>query len=287
MADHIEKVNPPITEYCFGGGGFENDKEYVLTLSDIHAGAKFETATNSYSLDEVAARFGVLIDAVHDYIQKEHVTNLKVICLGDTIQGILRVSDLQLNESSIVYATVYIAKAITEALNEMSKWVTIDYYHVSSANHTQIRPLGTKASELKNEDIEYIIGNYIKDALSANDRITVNLNFDDEYIEVPIFDELAIAMHGHQVKDIADTVKTLSFANRKFYTAAFLGHYHAAGRTIAGEDGSKDIEVIVCPSFVGSDPYSTSLFKGSRPACGMYVFDSIYGLIRTDKFILT
>ena len=287
IADHIEKINPPVREYCYGGGGFENDKEYVLTLSDIHAGAKFETATNSYSLDEVAARFGVLIDSVDSYVHKENVTNLKVLCLGDTIQGILRVSDLQLNETSIVYATVYIAKAIAETLNEISKWCTVDYYHVPSANHTQIRPLGTKASELKNEDIEYIIGNYIKDALSSNVRINVHLNFDKEYIEVPIFDETAIAMHGHQVKDVVDTVKTLGFVNRKFYTAAFLGHYHSSGRTVAGEDGTKDIEVIVCPSFVGSDPYSESLFKGARPACGMYVFDRTYGLIRTDKFVLT
>ena len=287
IADHIEKINPPISEYCYGGGGFENEKEYVLTLSDIHAGAKFETATNSYSLDEMAARFGVLIDAVDDYVHKENVKNLKVLCLGDTIQGILRVSDLQLNETSIVYATVYIAKSIAETLNKISQWCDVDYYHVPSANHTQIRPLGTKASELKNEDIEYIIGNYIKGALFSNDRVHVHLNFDREYIEVPIFDEVAIAMHGHQVKDIVDTVKTLGFVNRKFYTAAFLGHYHASGRTVAGEDGTKDIEVIVCPSFVGSDPYSESLFKGARPACGMYVFDRTYGLIRTDKFVLT
>lgn len=287
IADHIEKIEPPIYEYCYGQADSNNAKEYVLTLSDIHAGAKFETLTNSYSLDEMAARFGILIDSINEYVHKEHVAKLKVLCLGDTIQGILRVSDLQLNETSIVEATVYVSKAIAKMLNKISQWCDVDYYHVPSANHTQIRPLGTKASELKNEDIEYIIGNYIKDSLSDNQRINVYLNFDREYIEIPIFDDVAIAMHGHQIKDVAGTVKTFSFANRKFYTAAFLGHYHASGRSVAGEDGTKDIEIIVCPSFIGSDPYSDSLFKGSRPACGMYVFDRTYGLVRTDKLHLT
>ena len=220
IADNIEKVEPPIYEYSFGGIGYEDDKEYILTISDIHAGANFKTATNSYSLEEVSIRFGVLLDAIDDYVHKEDVKNLKVICLGDTIQGILRVSDLQLNETSIVYATVYIAKSIVKVLNKISQWCIVDYYHVPSANHTQIRPLGTKASELKNEDIEYIIGNYIKDALSDNNNVHVNLNFDNEYIEVPIFDETAIALHGHQIKDVADVVKTIGFANRKFYTWA-------------------------------------------------------------------
>ena len=40
--------------------------------------------------------------------------------------------------------------------------MNISYYHTPSANHTQIRVLNAKASELADEDLEYLMGNYIK-----------------------------------------------------------------------------------------------------------------------------
>lgn len=286
IASQLKAIDPPVFDYV-QGSGISWSKEYILTLSDIHAGAEFKTQTNEYSLEEMAARFGTLIDETSDYITKNGVGRLKVVCLGDTIQGILRVSDLQLNETSIVEATIYVAKCIVTLLNELSALCPIEYYHVPSANHTQIRPLGTKASELKNEDIEYIIGNYIKDVLVNNINVSVNLNFDNEYIEIPIFGDVAIAMHGHQIKDVEDFLKTISFKNHKFYSAAFLGHYHAPSQRVVSEDGIKDFEVIVAPSFIGTDPYANNLFKGARPACGMYVFDERNGLIRSDKIVLT
>ena len=287
VANQLTKLEPPLEDFSYGPDGNYSDKEYVLTLSDIHAGARFQTETNSYSLTEMTARFGVLLDLVSGYVKDNFVKHMKVVCLGDTIQGMLRVSDLQLNETSIVEATVYVSKCISKFLNDLSAYCDIDYYHVPSANHTQVRPLGTKASELKDEDIEYIIGHYIDDVLALNEKVNVHLNFGSEYIEVPIFDELAIAMHGHQIKDTYDALKTLSFKNHKFYSTAFMGHYHASGTKVVNEYGMKDSEVIVCPSFIGTDPYSDSLFKGSRPACGIYVFDERNGHIRSDKIVLT
>ena len=287
VADQLVRLEPPLEDFSYGPEENYSDKEYVLTISDIHAGAEFVTETNEYSLMEMTARFGVLLDSVSGYVKDNFVKRLKVVCLGDTIQGILRVSDLQLNETSIVEATVYVSKCISKFLNDLSAYCDVDYYHVPSANHTQIRPLGTKASELKDEDIEYIIGHYIDDVLAYNEKVNVHLNFGSEYIEVPIFNELAVAMHGHRIKDTYEALKTLSFKNHKFYSTAFLGHYHAPSTRVVNEDGIKDAEVIVCPSFIGTDPYSDSLFKGARPACGMYVFDERNGHIRSDKIVLT
>ena len=288
IADSIQRLTPPEFPVNFDCLDWypTNGREYILTISDIHAGANFKTDTNEYSLEEVGHRFRVLAEKLSAYVRAEDVEILKVVCLGDTIQGILRVSDLQLNETSVVEATVFISQMLQAFLNTLSAFCKVEYYHVPSANHTQIRPLGTKASELKNEDIEYIIGNYIRDVLADNGRVTVHLDFDHEYIEIPIHDDMAIAMHGHQIKDVRGALKDLSYKNKKFYLAVFLGHYHSAGRNIVGEHGDKDAEVIVCPSFIGTDPYSDGLMLGAKPACGLYVFDRNDGLVQTNKFML-
>ena len=264
----------------------KNDKEYILTIADIHAGAEFITETNEYSFDEISKRFDKLFSDTVCFVNEHQLTSIKVLCLGDDIQGILRLSDLQLNESSVVKATVFIAKTIANFLNELSAYCYIDYYHSPTSNHSQIRPLGTKASELASEDVEYIICNYIKDVLVNNERISVYTNFGYEYIEIPIFDFKTIAMHGHTINNIDNALKDLTYHKKTFYTTVFLAHYHAAKIGTVGEMSDTDCEVIVCPSFVGSCPYSNKILKGAKPSCCIYGYDEKYGHTETYKIFL-
>ena len=263
-----------------------NDKEYIISIADIHAGANFITETNKYSFEEITNRFNKLLNYSINFVCEHQLSNIKVLCLGDDVQGILRLSDLQLNESSVVKATVFVAKTIANFLNELSRYCHIKYYHCPTSNHSQLRPLGTKASEIASEDVEYIICNYIKDVLVNNDRITINTNFGYEYIEIPIFDFKTIAMHGHTIKNIDNALKDLTYHKKTFYTTVFLAHYHAAKMGVVGEMSDTDCEVIVCPSFIGSCPYSNSLLKGAKPSCCIFGYDEQYGHTETYKIFL-
>ena len=264
----------------------EQIKSYILSIADIHAGANFITETNEYSFDEVTKRFNKLFNDVVYFVKEKNINNLKVLCLGDDIQGILRLSDLQLNESSVVKATVFVARTIAHFLNELSAYCYIDYYHCPTSNHSQSRPLGTKASEIASEDVEYVICNYIKDVLVNNNRISVHTNFGYEYIEIPIFDFKTIAMHGHTINNIDNALKDLTYHKKTFYTTVFLAHYHASKVGTVGEMSNTDCEVIVCPSFVGSCPYSDKLMKGAKPSCCIYGYDEKYGHTETYKIFL-
>lgn len=267
-------------EYC------NDENEHIVTIADIHAGSNFITETNEYSFDECTRRFGVLLNHMIWYVKNNNISKLKVLCLGDDIQGILRISDLKLNESSVVRATVFVAKAIAQFLNDLSSYCEIDYYHCPTSNHSQLRPLNSKASEIASEDVEYIIGNYIKDVLVNNDRIEINTNFGYEYIEIPIFDFKTIAMHGHQIKSIENSLKDLSYQKKVFYDTVFLAHFHGGKEIVVGETSTNDTEVLVCPSFVGSCPYAEKIMKGAKPACKVFVFNKKYGHTDTHKIIL-
>ena len=285
-----ENVTRELNEYdvpeFIGLNYSEQMKSYVLAIADIHAGANFITETNEYSFEEVTRRFNKLFNDVVCFVKEKNINSLKIICLGDDIQGILRLSDLQLNESSVVKATVFVAKTIAHFLNELSAYCYIDYHHCPTSNHSQSRPLGTKASEIASEDVEYVICNYIKDVLVNNNRISVHTNFGYEYIEIPIFDFKAIAMHGHTINNIDNALKDLTYHKKTFYTTVFLAHYHAAKMGTVGEMSDTDCEVIVCPSFVGSCPYSDKLMKGAKPSCCIYGYDEKYGHTETYKIFL-
>lgn len=266
---------------------FMNGKEYLLSIADIHCGANFDLPTNHYSIEECERRFNVLLNDVADYVQRNNIHKLNVVSLSDDIQGILRVSDLQVNETSIVEATVIVSRLIAKFLNELSAFCRIEYYHVPNANHTQIRPIGTKAGELATEDLEYVIGNYISDMLKSNDYVNVHTNFGNDYIEIPIFNYNIIALHGHTIKNYETALKDLSALHRKMYDFVIVGHMHNAKQISGNENDSYDTEVLMCPSFQGTDPFAfNKLGKSSKAACKMFIFDPVYGCTGTEKFIL-
>ena len=275
------EVTYRIDEVC------KSDKEYVLAIADIQAGAKFNLDCNEYSLDICKKRFNDLLSLVVDYILENHVFKLHIVELGDTIQGMLRLSDLKLNETSVVEATVTVSRLIANFLNELSEYCYIEYYHTPLSNHSQTRNLGSKANELMFEDMEYVIGHYIQDMLSANDSVRVHLHDGYDYIDVPIFNYNVTAMHGHTIKNLEDALMDISAARRKFIDYLLVGHWHN-GKVIPGnEHGSYDTEVLMCPSFQGTDPYAfNKLGKSSKAACKMFIFDKKYGCTGTEKFIL-
>ena len=264
----------------------ESDTQYILGFGDIHYGATYKSVNNEYSREECKRRFGVLLSYMEGFIESENISHLKIINVADTIQGILRLTDLQINDIPVVDSVVEISRILAEFLNELSASCSIEYYHAPQANHSQIRPLGSKASEVATEDMERIIINYVSDLLSNNDRVEVITNFEKDYVDIKIFDFECFATHGHKIKDVKGVISDMSNRNRKFYSYAFLGHTHSANEIIVGEDEFSNKEVLTIPAFIGSDPYADSLFVGSKGMAKLYLFDRKYGKIMSKNIIL-
>lgn len=283
----IETLPLPDFEVCKNSkNAYNTELEYLLALSDIHYGATFKSINNEYSKEIAKERLEYLTDCIIDFVKEKNISKLNIVGLGDFIQGILRIKDLQLNDSSIVKATVEISRLIGIMLNTISKYCYIDYYHVPNANHTQIRVLNAKPNELGDEDLEYIIGHYIQDLCSANERINVILSEDKDFIKIHIQNHNIIAMHGHNIKNIESSIKDLSMLNREFIDYLILGHWHS-GKEIPSYEGiCNDCEVLISPSFIGSDPYSDSIMKGSKSSVKIYGFNELYGHTETYKIIL-
>lgn len=282
----ITTLNPPDIRLLDTQYVDNDDNEYVLNFGDIHYGSNFKSTNNKYSREICKYRFSLLLGYVIDYILNNNINHLKILNVGDCIQGILRISDVKLNETAVVNCVVEISQIISDFLNKLSEYCTIEYLHISSANHGQTRPLGSKSSELASEDVEKIICNYIKDSLRFNDRIEVIFDIDKEYLEFEIAGFDCIAEHGHRVKNIKDYLNKKSLLHRKMYSYGFLGHTHSNQCITVGEECCNNIEIFVSPSFVGSCPYADTLNVGAKSSVNILKFNRIYGHIGTETFIL-
>lgn len=265
----------------------DNEINYLLTLADFHYGAEFVSQNNTYSREICKERLEYLVGQVEEFVNQHKINTLYVLSLGDCIQGILRLSDLKLNDTTIVKCVVEISRLLALFLNEISAFVNVEYYHCSSSNHTQIRLLGAKANELGDEDLEYIIGHYINDLLVCNDRVQVHLSEDNlPYIKVNIPYTEVIAMHGHGIKDYKTALKDITNWLGEQVDYLILGHLHSGQEIPNNEYSTIDTEILISPSFCGSDPYADSLFKGNKAAVKIYGFDYLYGHTESYKIIL-
>ena len=260
---------------------------YLVTLSDMHYGAKFQSENNEYSPEIFKERLKYLLTNLIDFVERKQIKKLWIAELGDSLQGLIHMTDLKINDTAVVKAVVDFSRLIASFLNELSVYVDIEYIHVPSANHTQNRVLGAKASELAEEDMEYVIGNYISDLLRDNNRVQVKLADEGkQYVQIDIPEYSIYAMHGHQIKDINNSVKNLSMLISKQIDTLILGHYHSGKEIPVGEGVSHDIEVLISPSFIGSDPYADKLMCGSKGAVKIYGFDEVNGHTESYKIIL-
>ena len=277
----------PVPEFKPLFDEYDRNVEYLAEISDLHFGAKFVSQNNEYSKEIAKERLELFLGDIIDFVQEKRLSHISLVSLGDTLAGLLRVNDLRINESSVVKATVEVSRIIAKMIEDLSVYCKVDYYHVPSANHTQTRNLNTKASELADEDLEYIIGNYIKDLCRDNERITVHLAENGEqYIDININGNLVVAGHGHTIKNLNTAIRDLSMIQQREIQYLLLGHFHGDKNFSVNESVCSDCEVIVAPSIVGSDGYSDSIMKGSKSAAKIYGFDSVYGLTEQYKYIL-
>lgn len=286
VANEIKRLPPPDFLDIEEDQTNSEEHDYLMTLADLHIGACFSSVNNVYSMEIAKLRFEKLLGKTINFIQERSIETLKILSLGDIVQGILRISDLKLNEAPVVDALVYAMRLVANFLNNLSKYCFIEFMQVMYSNHDQLRPLGTKASELSAEDMGKIFFAYLQDTLGDNHRITFFGDEEHDYFEFNIFDFSCIAMHGHQVKDVKTVYKDLANRHHKFYDYIFLGHTHSTKEIINAEAKTHDCITNVAGSFVGSCPYADSLFVGSKSSVKIYEFDRYEGQVASYKLIL-
>lgn len=278
IVDEIKNIKPlnvptytpePLVKY--------NDRTWVLCISDPHYGAVFSIKglygeiINAYSPEIFEQRMWKLFDNVYDIIQKENIAELNVYDLGDSIDGLLRVSQLWKLRYGVVESTIKYADFISRWLNELSRVVKIKFQMVIDANHSQLRQLGQPKNTFKNDNMSKVIAVFIKERLKENKNFTFVENETGM-----IFDSLSgysvLGIHG-ETKNMDDTLKNLERVYKTNINYLFAGHIHHSKH----EEVGQYVETLNIPSIIGIDDYSLSLLKASNASAKMFCFEENNG----------
>ena len=263
----------------------QSDKEYLLTFADVHYGATFDVGFNKYSPEVCQERFNQLFNKVVTIIEEEGISHLHVASNGDLIQGVLRITDVKLNSITMIEQVMGIARLIASFLNQLSQYTHVTYYHCINANHSELRLLGTKSGELQ-EDVELLIGNYIKDLLAPNERTNVVIG-EECVMDINLCGYNIGLLHGQNVKNKETFIRDLSVTRHKEYDYLIMGHiHHYTCTTVSTTRDGNPTQVISVPSIVGSCPYSQKIMKTSPSGALLLCFKENSGKINTYELNL-
>lgn len=250
----------------------------ALIVSDQHYGVEFTIkgllgeTLNEYSPEIFEDRMWDLLNQVIQICKKENVKTLHVYDLGDSIDGLLRVSQLMKLRYGVIESTIRYGRFMTEWLNELTKYVRVKFQMVSDANHSQLRMLGQPKNTFKDENMSYII------AEKFMDRLGDNPNF--EFVQNPsgyIFDTLGgyyvLGIHG-ECKNMADAIKNFSATYKMPIDILIGGHKHHKET----ENVGFSLDTVSVPSIIGVDDYSMSLNKTADPGALMIFVEDGKGI---------
>lgn len=251
---------------------------YCLLWGDEHLGVEFELkdiygkVINSYSPEIFENRMWELLEYVKTLIKEKNIKILHCFSLGDFCDGILRVSQLMKLRYGIVEATIKYANFISIWLNELSKYVIVDFY-MTHGNHSELRMIGQPKGTFADDNMGEVVAEFIKIRLMNNPNFNFTTNPTGN-----IFTQIM----GHNILAIHGEVKNMEKALREFsdiYTTPI--HYLCAGHLhhYKKETTSINTEVINVPSIIGVDPYGLSIRKTSAPSALLIEIEQNRGII--------
>ena len=285
VKEAIGKVEVIIPEYKGVQIDSDIEKDYLLTIADIHTGRKGESLDNYYDLETLQNRMWQVRDEVIEMVKEKSIKTLKILSLGDLIDGLLRASQIQNLQISRANQTVFIARFLFEWLNSISEYCYVDFKMTTSSNHSESRPINSQRGEFKDDDYEIIIYEWLSDLVKRNPRITIEGN---SILEFDILGRKCVAMHGHQVPrgNKQNLLANVSFHMNKQYQYMFQAHLHHTEIQTVGKNDLGNKEVIYCPCICGNDEYSDSLWTGASAGSLFMEFNSKQGRRSITDIIL-
>ena len=255
-----------------------SDREGVLVFGDEHYGTEFEIhglhneIINSYSPDIFESRMWNLLEQTISITTKEGFSKIHVFSMGDFEDGLLRVKQLMQLRYGVVEGTVRYADFISNWLNELSKYVEVEF-QTTSGNHTELRMLGQPKGTFTKENMSLVVDAMITTRLANNPNFTFVKN-PTGYIFVDILGYKLLGIHG-EVKSMEQAIKDFSQMYRVQLDFLIAGHKHHSRSETVGINQ----EVINVPSIIGVDDYSLSIHKMSNAGATFLVFEKGKGKV--------
>lgn len=261
----------------------EMEKELVVGIGDFHYGARYVVnglygePLNSYDVSVFETRMNDLLYEITHIARAHQPEMITVMIVGDMLEGMIHTSQLSRLEYGVVESAMYLSEFLCQWLYELNNktQLPIRVYAVRG-NHGEIRPLGSKAGQFPEENMERIVMHFIYERFFKDPQILV---FDSDAPMTKVVDVLGykfLLTHGQGV-DIENIARDHQNLYGEKIDVFMVGHLHKSQTFTAGMGRNGNVLIERVPSLCGIDPYAQSKGYGSPPGATVIVMEKGYG----------
>lgn len=270
----------------------EHHKDMVVGMGDFHFGAEYEVkglyneVLNKYNAQVFYDRMEELGGAVTAIARRELPDQITVMMVGDLLDGLLRASQISRLEYGVVDSAMRLSEYLAKwfvALANTTK-LPIRVYAVRG-NHGEIRPLGSKAGQFPEENLERVVMHYMYERFRDYPYISVEDNDAPMTRMVDVVGYKFLLLHG-QGDDIEKIARDhLTLYNNQI-DVFMCGHLHKGQTFTAGIGRSGNVLIERVPSLCGIDPYAQSRGVGSPAGATVLLMEEGYGRVCSYPIVL-
>ena len=204
---------------------------------------------------------------------------------GDMLDGLLRTSQLQRLEYGVIESAMRLSETLTMWLVELENTIEIPIrVYAVRGNHGEIRPLGTKAGQFPEENMERIVMHYLHARIGNHKQIKI-VNNDAPLTQiVDVCGYQFLLTHG-QSMNIEGLAKDCVNLYHKAIDVFMIGHLHKPQTFVSGIMPNSNIYVERVPSLCGTDPYAQSKGYSSMAGATALLIEEGYGIKCTYPII--
>lgn len=263
-----ETVGPLFGEAMYDDGDIENS-EAVLVFSDWHYGMVVENVFNKYDTDICKERVQAVVNNAINRIRIHKCNALHLILLGDAFHGAIHTSVRVASEEFVVDQIMQVSEIIAQAINALSMFVPNVYVYTTYGNHGRV--VSNKKDNIHKDNLERIVGWWLKQRLKDNERVTMMPDSGTEFVFVNACGHDICAVHGDldSVRTSPRLLTTLFFKEyQKNIECIILGDKHH-------RESFEELGVVsmICGALCGSDDYANEKRLFSKPNQLLLIFD--------------
>lgn len=266
VVDAVEKWFPKV-EY---DEKFVDDRneEFVFITSDFHY-----NGDEDY-LDHLKKVYRHIISKQNEF----HFKKIKLIELGDVVEGShLRPSQLMFVKKPLIPQIIDVAGEYANLIQMLTKTMSVDFYCVTSSNHTQTRAFQTKQNELVEDDAMLVFAEIVKQATKSNRN--VRFTSGPDFVIDLIGNRKMFVAHGHLIKGKKDGyVQELAMKRNINFDYALFGHFHHYREITLYERPTHNMKIFYAPSLNSTHSgYEHDRNLGSKAGMLLIIFNKERG----------
>lgn len=257
-------------------------REMVVAIADCHYGAEIHVTglqgevINHYNPEVFEQRMWNLRDEIMRIASKENIYLVHIALLGDSLDGMLRASQLMQLRYGLVESCMRFADFMSVWLHDLAQYVHLNVYTVDG-NHTEIRPLGTKRNAFPQENLEKVITWALQARLKDCPQIRVADN-EGKHKLAKVCGYNLLLTHGDGDKSLNEAAKSAMLLYQTPVHYMMTAHLHSARESSYGLSEHGNAMILRAPAICGTDSYALSLKHAGWPGTIAAVFSPSEGL---------